>query len=174
MVDNEVEVVVREAGEGDAEGIIAHLQDLSEEPDSNVPVGPGEFDMSVEEEAEFLRTRAEEDNSIVLVAEVEGRIVGVLTLIGGHRKALRHAAVLGISVHRDFRGRKIGSEMLERAIEWAKGTGVLTRIKLEVYERNVDAVRLYERYGFKHEGIHPHAVYQHGQYLDGLSMGMVW
>ena len=169
-----MDVIVREAVPSDAARIITYLQELSEEPDRNIPVGPGEFNMAVEEEEEFIRGHAEADNSILLVAEAGGQIIGVMNITGGRRKALCHAGRLGITVHRDWRGKGIGTRMLEQSIGWAKGSGVLKRIQLEVYARNVDAIRLYERLGFKIEGRHPKAIYQQGEYLDEISMGLLF
>ena len=167
-------VIIREARASDAVRIIAYLQELAEEPDINIPAAPGEFNMTVGEEEEFITGHAESDNSILMVAEIGEQIIGVMNITGGRRKAMRHAGRLGISVHRDWRGQSIGSRMLAEGIEWARGTGVLMRIQLEVYARNVDAVRLYERLGFKIEGTHPRAFYQHGQYLDELTMGLLF
>ena len=169
-----VGVNIREARAADAARIIAYLQGLAEEPDINIPAAPGEFDIAVEEEEEFIRGHAEADNSILIVAEAGEQIIGVMNITGGQRKAMRHGGRLGISVHRDWRGRGIGGRMLEEAIGWARGTGVLTRIQLEVYARNVDAVRLYERLGFRIEGTHPRAFFQHGEYLDEITMGMLF
>jgi RimJ/RimL family protein N-acetyltransferase len=168
-----MEVTVREAEPSDAARIIAYLQELAEEPDINLPVAPGEFSMTVEEEEEFIRGHAEADNMILLVAVAGEQVIGVMNITGGRRKAMRHAGKLGISVHKDWRGRGIGTRMLQHALDWARNTGILTRVQLEVYARNIDAVKLYERFGFKIEGRHPRAFYQHGQYLDEISMGLL-
>jgi RimJ/RimL family protein N-acetyltransferase len=37
----------------------------------------------------------------------------------------------------------------------------------------VPAVRLYERFGFVHEGVHRRAVFKDGQYEDNLSMAVL-
>ena len=41
---------IREARPADAEQLIAHIQGLIEEPDMNIPLAPGEFNVTVEQE----------------------------------------------------------------------------------------------------------------------------
>src|SRR5207253_2138070 len=125
-------VTIREGRPEDAERTIAYLQELAAEPDIDLPVAPGEFNISVEEEVKFIEEHRDADNSILLVVEADGRIVGVLNCKGGNRKANRHATLLGISLHKDWRDQGIGYELMERAVEWARGTGIVTRIELSV------------------------------------------
>jgi RimJ/RimL family protein N-acetyltransferase len=166
-------VVVREAEPGDATVLIAYMTVLVEEDDIDIPLAPGEFKYTVEQEAEIIETFGASDNALFLVAVAGEAAVGVLTMQGGRRLATRHAANLGITVARGWRGRGIGSAMLTQAIDWARASGVLTRIDLEVYVRNAGARRLYERHGFKIEGRRPRAIYQGGEYLDEYCMGLL-
>ena len=56
-----------------------------------------------------------------------------------------------LCVHPDYLRRGLASMMVEKAIEEAKRQGVKT-VRLDVYEDNEPAMRLYERYGFKECG----------------------
>src|SRR6476659_9221424 len=122
--------IIREARPEDAERIIAYLQGLTEERDIDLIWEPGEFTMSVEDEQKFIRDHAAADNAILLVGEVRDQIIAVMNCTGGRRKANRHAAGLGISIHKDWRNRGLGHQLMARAVEWAGGTGVVTRIEL--------------------------------------------
>ena len=102
-----------------------------------------------------------------------GDVVGLVTVDGKRRLALRHCGVLGVSVRADYRGQGVGHALMARAIAWARAAGVITRIELQVLARNETAIHLYERRGFQHEGRHPHAFYRDGQYLDDLTMGLL-
>lgn len=53
----------------------------------------------------------------------------------------------GISVHKDYRGRGIGSKLLHNTIDYAKNKN-FKRIRLDVIDINTNAKRLYERIGF--------------------------
>ena len=168
-----MQVHVREALPDNAEQMIAHTQRLTEEPDVDVPLAPGEFDLTVEEEREILAAYSASENSIFLVAQAGEQIVGLLNCRGGKRKATRHAGTLGISVRKAWRNQGVGSALMERAIEWAQSTSIMKRIELAVYARNSAAIYLYEKYGFEVEGRRRRAVYQNGEYLDDLIMALL-
>ena len=109
----------------------------------------------------------------MLVAEAVGRIIAVMNCKGGQHKATRHETRLGISVHRDWRNKGLGHRLMERAVEWARDTGVVTRVELEVFARNAPAIHLYEKFGFETEGRRRRAFYKYGEYIDSLIMGLL-
>jgi RimJ/RimL family protein N-acetyltransferase len=49
----------------------------------------------------------------------------------------------------------------------------LTRIELEVFSSNTNAIRLYERYGFVHEGVHRRGRIIDNRVEDVLMMGLL-
>jgi RimJ/RimL family protein N-acetyltransferase len=164
---------IREAVPDDAEAAIAFVQRIAEEPDVCVPLAPGEFNVTVEEERRIIAEYAAAPNGLFLVAEsdVDG-IIGVCDCKAYKRVAMRHVTTLGVSVRRDRRGRGVGTALVQRVIDWARAGGVVKRIELQVYARN-PAVRLYERLGFVVEGRHARAVFQRGEYEDNLSMALL-
>jgi putative acetyltransferase len=168
-----MDVIVREARSEDAEQVIALVQRITSEPGISVLTGPGEFTMTVEQEQQFFADCAAADNALYLVAEVEGQIVGLLNCRGGKRRAERHAATLGVSIAREWRNQGVGSKLMARAIEWAKSTGIVTRIELHVFTRNAAAIHLYEKYGFEVEGRLRRAAYRDGEYQDNLVMALL-
>jgi RimJ/RimL family protein N-acetyltransferase len=167
-------LIIREARPDDAEQLLAYVEGLTAEPNIDVPLAPGEFNLTIEEERKILADYAASDNSVFLVAEVNGQIVGALNCKGGTRQALRHAATLGISVRNGWRNQGIGHALMARMIEWAQSTGVVKRVELLVYARNTAAIHLYEKFGFEVEGKRRRAVYQNGEYLDGFMLARVW
>lgn len=167
-----MQVTIREATRADAESIIAHGQCLATEPNIDIPLAPEEFNPTIEEEQQTLSDYAASDNSIFLLAEVEGQIIGVLECKGGKRKATRHVVALAMSIRKDWRNRGVGSALMTRAMEWAKNTHVVKRIELFVYARNGAAIHLYKKFGFEEEGRLRGAIYQHGEYIDDLIMAL--
>lgn len=75
-----------------------------------------------------------------------GVMVGLLAAYcsGGEHGA---AYITSVSVRREWRGRGIASQLLERCIGYAKGRG-FERIRLEVDQANTAAMKLYEKKGF--------------------------
>jgi RimJ/RimL family protein N-acetyltransferase len=168
-----MEIIIREATPSDAEQLIAYVQRLSEEPESNIELSPSEFTLTVPDEQEILLDYALSENSVYLVAVDGDKIIGVLNCRGRNRQAVRHVTTLGMSVDRMWRGKGIGSQLMARAIQWARSTGIVSRIELLVFERNETAVHLYRKFGFEIEGLRRKAIFRDGEYLDDLMMALL-
>jgi putative acetyltransferase len=109
-------------------------------------------------------------NDAGLVAEIGGRVVG---MIGLHRAPMHrrsHAANLGMAVHDAFAGRGAGRALLAAAVDLAERWWNIKRLELNVYADNARAIALYERFGFQREGLHRAYAWRDGAYVDSLSM----
>lgn len=166
-------IIVRPALPEDAAQIIAYLRYVFAEPGINLITSVDEFNPTTESEARLIAEMNRASNSLFLVAEDDGRIVGQLTLQGGKRRNVRHAATLGITVAQDWRNRGVGRQLMEHAIEWARAGRILTRIELFVFARNTNAIHLYESCGFEMEGRRRRAARRDGEYLDDLVMSLL-
>jgi RimJ/RimL family protein N-acetyltransferase len=166
--------IIREAHPDDANQLVALVHRLSEEPDVDILLGPGEFTLTVEQERALLADYAASPNSIYLVAEIDGQIAGMLNATGGKRRANTHVATLGISIDKPWRNQGLGRALMARAIEWAAATTSITRLELMVFARNQHAIHLYQQFGFELEGRRRQAVYKDGQYLDDLLMARLF
>jgi RimJ/RimL family protein N-acetyltransferase len=165
--------IVREADPADAAAVIAAAQAVLNEPGVMVLTSPGEFHPTLAEEEKVLTDHAAAANSVVLIAVAGDEVIGILTCTGGRRRGTRHTAMLGMSVRREWRDRGVGSALMAHAVEWARGTGVVTRIELDVYVENARARHLYEKFGFVVEGRRRRAIFRDGQYHDDLIMGLL-
>jgi RimJ/RimL family protein N-acetyltransferase len=85
------------------------------------------------------------------VALVDDAVVGWCDIRVGGRDTLRHAGTLGMGVVAAHRGKGVGSALLRAALDAAKARG-LARVDLTVRTDNLPAIRLYEKFGFAHEG----------------------
>lgn len=93
--------------------------------------------------------RALDSAPLFHVAEVQGRVVGlVILLIHGLGDA---GEVTDLAVHLPFRRRSIGSALLDRALEFAR-TQRLRAIWVEPQNDNADAIEFYLRLGFRLSG----------------------
>lgn len=104
----------------------------------------------------------------VLVAELDGRVVGIVGLHVRSGKQ-RHSASVGMVVADDFHGRGIGHRLLDAALYLADDHLGLLRVDLEVLHDNRRAIALYERSGFEQEGRHRRALRYRGGLADVLS-----
>lgn len=168
-----MDFIVREAKLADAKQLICYVRELAEEPDVDILLSPGEFKFTSAQEQKVIKEYADAKNSIMLVAETTGKIIGALHCKGGEYEVIRHRVTLGMSVRKDWRNKGVGTELLTKAIEWANNTGIITRLELGVYARNEIAICLYERFGFQIEGKKRKAFYRDGKYQDELIMGLL-
>jgi ribosomal protein S18 acetylase RimI-like enzyme len=103
-------------------------------------------------EGPFFNERTVPEN--VLVAEVEGRVIGYGKI--EHPTELAASGhvwhVTGLAVDPAFEGRGAGRALVEALIELARERGG-RRVTLRVFAPNERARRLYERLGFTVEGV---------------------
>lgn len=171
---NAAKVIIRAAAPADAEGLVQFVQRIAAEPQSNLEMSAGEFTLTSAEESQVVTRYAQSENSLFLVAETGGSIIGLLTCGGGKRQSKRHCTTLGITVAKEYRGLGVGRLLMARAVEWAEATSILKRIELYVLVRNQQAIHLYEGFGFQVEGRRQNALFRDGAYLDDLLMARVW
>lgn len=97
-----------------------------------------------------LMTAMTRDDTIYLVAEKAGRIVGMC----GVQNISGDGEVTNVSVACDCRGEGIGYKMMKQLLERGRGIGI-EAYTLEVRAGNERAIHLYERLGFVSEGTRP-------------------
>jgi len=104
-----------------------------------------------------------------IVAVLDERIVGCadVTQQKGRRS---HVGVIGICVHDDFHGRRIGSAMMAALVEVADDWLDLQRLELTVHVDNERAIRLYRSFGFELEGTLRADAFRGGAYVDSHIM----
>lgn len=170
---DDITVTIREGKPEDAAADIAFFRQMFSEPGINLITEVDEYYPTLAGEARVIRDLNQADNSLILVAETRGQLVGILTLSGARRRNVRHTATLGITIAKGWRGQGIGRQMMEQAIDWARKSGVLTRIELHVFARNEIAIALYESLGFEVEGRRRGAVIRDGETIDDLIMGLL-
>lgn len=163
-------IVLRTPGSADAETMIAFMKQIYGE--TNCLSGtPEEFDVSIEQELEFLRRHERSETDCMIAAWIDGRLVGTVRLAavsGNYRH--RHRAKLGISVLKEFWGRGVGSMLMDAALTTAASAGY-QQVELEVCADNERGLRLYRKFDFEEYGRCPRAMRRgHGEYMDEILM----
>nr|WP_217703934.1 GNAT family N-acetyltransferase [Schlegelella koreensis] len=107
-----------------------------------------------------------------LVARVGAQVVGWVDVAPIFGQSRAHIGLLGIGLVPEARGHGLGAQLMQGAIDrsWARG---LTRIELTVRTDNPTARRLYERFGFEHEGIVRRGSLIDGEYRDLHAMALL-
>ena len=110
----------------------------------------------------------EGNQTVMLVAEAGGELVGQLDL----RLARYGVADLGMLVAAGWRGRGVGTALLDEAVRRAREAGA-HKIALQVWPHNTAAIALYERFGFQREGhLRRHYRRRSGELWDAVVMGL--
>jgi RimJ/RimL family protein N-acetyltransferase len=104
----------------------------------------------------------------VLVDGVVGG--GVLLKPQPKNTKMSHVASLGINLAKKFWGMGAGEKALRSVISDARRMG-FKRLELEYVRGNIRAKRLYEKMGFKKEGVRRKAFKQGNNYADSVCMG---
>ena len=159
--------MVRQAAPGDAAALTELGREVSSEPEAWL-ITEGEW-RSVGDERRYLRAIRRASDAAVFVAEADGRIVGRLSVARDSHPASPHVADLGLMVAASHRRRGIGRALLERAVEWARETGV-EKLELHVFPHNEPAIGLYEEFGFEREGLRRRHYRRGGELLDAVLM----
>ncbi|WP_430402225.1 N-acetyltransferase family protein [Fluviicola sp.] len=138
-----------------------------------VPLSEGEFNPTLAEEEQILSNYIERPNSLFLVAEFNGKLVGNINVDGHQRKIMRHTAVFGMGMHKEWQSCGLGTALLNGAIDWAKNDSELEILYLQVYAENEAGLALYRKMGFVEHGRIPNFFKQNGRYHDEISMHLI-
>ena len=163
---------VRAARAGDTGRVLDHAWRIHTDERESVITESDEIQLAAEQLRGTLRRMREADNSVFLLAEVDGAVIGTLAVEGGRYRKVKHNAVLGISVRREWRRQGVARELMEVAQRAARASGILRRLTLTVFETNEPAVRLYESLGYRVEGRRRGGVRLSSGYVDELIMAL--
>lgn len=116
------------------------------------------------------RVKTLDQNSTMLVALVDGVVVGSAGLHPEKNSRRRHVASLGIGVADSFNGRGVGSALLAELVNLADNWLNLARLELTVFCDNAAGIHLYSKFGFEIEGTHRADALRNGMFVDTYSM----
>jgi len=105
-----------------------------------------------------------------LVACIDEKIVGDLSLQVEASPRRSHVATFGISVAADAQGRGVGSALMREMINLCDNWMRIERIELTVFSDNPAALALYRKYGFEIEGTGKKFALRNGEYVDAYYM----
>ena len=158
---------IRPAAVGDAEQLLENVNAIGAEI---VFILTEQLGSDVEQEREWIR-EYDGASSLLLVAEVDGRVVGQADVQPGRYPKESHVAILGIAIRDGFRGLGLGRAMMDRLLEWMRARG-FKKACLEVFSTNERAIALYRGLGFEVEGVRKRQYRVLGEWVDDVLMGL--
>jgi len=151
---------------------IAKLEDLEsmvEIYNQSIAAGQKTADtapVAVEDRKQWFEEHAP-DKYPIFVAEVEGKIVGYLTVstYRAGRKALRHTAEVSFFIHFEHHRQGIASHLLQHAIDLCSTLEIKTLFGI-LLDSNEGSIKILEKFGFKKWGHLPRVAD-----FDGVEVG---
>lgn len=145
-------IIIKEAVPEDALARIEYSKKIGAETD-NLSFGAEGFPISVDGEAEYICSILKDEKSCSFFAWKNGEIVGDVSLSALPRR-MNNRAELGLTVLKSEWNKGLGSQLLQKAIEFAKSNDIEI-INLEVRSDNLRAIHVYEKFGFRKIGTSP-------------------
>ncbi|MEA1883868.1 MAG: GNAT family protein [Thermotogota bacterium] len=166
-------VIIREAQESDAKAIIQYIKE-NQDRFLYMISKTDEMKLDVTYEKQMIKLHDQRENSVFFIAVERDKVIGMLNFVGGNRSRDMHDGEFGLSVHKDYFGRGIGSMLMDQIMRWGQNNKVIKRMTLFVMHSNKRAINLYKRYGFSIEGVRRKAVrFEDGRVQDLIMMGIL-
>jgi RimJ/RimL family protein N-acetyltransferase len=160
-------LLIRHAEPRDAPALVELAEAVATEPEGWLITEGGW--RSAGEERRYLRAIRRSQHAAVLIADLDGELVGRLSISRDPHPASRHVADLGLLVAKSHRRKGIGRALLVAAEEWA-GAGGIVKIELHVFPYNEAAIALYHAVGYEREGLRRGHYRRGGELLDAILM----
>jgi ribosomal-protein-alanine N-acetyltransferase len=133
--------------------------------DATAPEGMVLGPPSFGEYARYSLRQARRGLAMPWVIELEGQLVGQLTISGIIRGAVLSGAV-GYWIGEEFAGQGIMPTAVALAFDHAVGAGGLHRLEIAIRPENAPSLRVAEKLGFRDEGMRLRYLHVAGQWRD--------
>ena len=165
-------LILRDPTLDDAQEMVDYLKIVGGETDFLLCDENGIDGLTLEGEREWITATLSAPNTKMFVGTVDGEIVLVCDVRAAARKRVSHSAEVAISIKRSCWHIGVGSIAMQTMIDFARSTGELRQLSLEVREGNERAIALYRRFGFVEVGRHKGRIQIHGEYFDEILMDL--
>lgn len=138
-------------------------------------IQPGELKRGQTQEEDNIRSEMLAPHKLRLVAEVDGKVVGMARIsAGGLARTAHFGEIDSVWVQSEMRGQGIGRALMEAVERWAQEEGQLEKLGLYVFSTNDRAIQLYIGVGFEIEGRCPKDIkFESDRYADTIVMGKI-
>lgn len=160
-------LLIRQAEHGDARSLIA-LQKLVESESKYMLYGKDERVQSTQNMRKQIIEWKQQGHSTIFIAILNGEHVGYLMVIGNTATRAAHRAAVVLGIQKSAQNKGLATALLEKAEDWAKTKGI-SRLELTVVEENDAARKLYDKAGYKAEGVREKSLM-----IDGKSFNEIY
>ncbi len=169
---NGMQMLMRRATPDDAVRLMTYLKTVGGETDFLLIGSGGLVDMTVAREKAFLKAIGQKSDSGMFIGEVDGEIMACFHVQCEAKARIKHNATVGISVKRSYWHQGAGTACMYHLISFARESGTIRNLCLEVRADNARARKLYQRFGFVEIGRHKDRIMIDGVYYDEILMDL--
>lgn len=163
------EITIRIATAEDASDLLAmKLEYLGDS--KTIPLFQSEYPNDLANEANLINRLEVEKNSVLFVAENKNKLIGNIDLNGNQRLKLFHTGVVGMGIRENWRGKGVGSVLLDVVIKWSEMNQFINLLWLEVYDSNEAGKALYTKMGFHECGRMKNFFHEDNEFIDKITM----
>lgn len=166
-IKGEVDMIIREIHEDDAEKFLSMLKKLDLET-KYMMYEPEERKTTIDEMKASIRSKTH-SKSLIMIAEISEEIIGFISAERGFQNRIKHSAYIVIGILSNYRGKGIGRQFFNHLEKWTTEMKI-SRLELTVMVHNERAVKLYESKGFKIEGRKEKSLMIDGEFIDEYYM----
>jgi GNAT superfamily N-acetyltransferase len=163
----EFEFSIRPARQEDLAGIVGAIRQAAEKGSY---IEAESVAQAVDHERVLLRHN-ELESRMFFVATVGDDVVGWVHLNAPELEKLSHTAELTVGVLDEYRGHGIGSQLLQRGLQWAADNG-FERLYNNVPATNETAIEFLEGHGWEVEAVRDDHYKIDGEYVDDVMMAV--
>ncbi|ELY58670.1 GNAT family N-acetyltransferase [Natronolimnohabitans innermongolicus] len=163
----DVDVTIRPARQEDLSGIVGAMRQVVEE----MTYIEAETVADELDHEDVLLRHNEFESRMFFVATVEGDVVGWAHLHVPHLEKLSHTAELTVGVLEGYRGLGIGSELLDRTLEWVRSQDH-EKVYQSVPSTNEAAIEFFEERGWTTEAVREDHYKLDEEYIDEVMMAI--
>lgn len=161
-------MLIRKIELNDSENFLKMCKSLDNET-SFMMYEPKERETTLEDQTTYIKNLLDEDYSLLLVCEVNGKIVGYISATREKLNRIRHSAYIVIGILQEYTGQGIGTRLFQKMENWAISKHI-KRLELTVMCHNTAAIRLYKKMGFQIEGTKNHSMIIDHMFIDEYYM----
>ncbi|GMA64190.1 GNAT family N-acetyltransferase [Alicyclobacillus fastidiosus] len=162
---------IRQIREDDSENYIELCKRLDQETQFMM-LEPDERTINVQQQRDAINSLLATGNSMIFVAEDNGKLVGYIGAYGGEFRRNKHKVYIVIGILQEYAGKGIGTSLFTETEKWAREIGV-HRLELTVMVHNEAGLALYKKMGFTIEGIARDSMLVDGKYVDEYYMAKI-
>lgn len=137
---------------------------------TTLPWTIAEYPADIGAELSAMKEFQNSPNSILLVAEFQGELIGNIDITGNQRSKMFHTGMLGMGIKAAWRNQGLGKILINSALDWARYSSPLEIIWLEVYASNDLGYSLYQNTGFEINGRIKNFFKEETGYIDKVQM----